>query len=223
MMLFNGDCLDLIKTLDDNSVDCIICDPPYFIGMTHNGQKGVFGDLTIMKPFFESLFSEFKRVIKKDGCIYFFCDWRSYAFHYPIFDKILNVKNLLVWNKHGKPLPNDYGRGHEFIIFSGKTKESHSTNVINGIKSFNCFSKAEKNSNGEKVHPTQKPVELINKFILDSTEPGDTVLDCFMGSGTTGVSSIRNGRNFIGFELDEHYFEIAQKRISAEEINVKNI
>jgi DNA modification methylase len=83
--------------------------------------------------------------------------------------------------------------------------------VLTGIKSFNGGAKA---TNGEKVHPTQKPVELIEKLILDSTQPGMTVLDPMMGSGTTGVACVKTGRNFIGFELDENYFEIASRRIA---------
>lgn len=63
------------------------------------------------------------------------------------------------------------------------------------------------------MHPTQKPVELIEKLILDSTKPGDTVLDCFMGSGTTAVAALKNGRNFYGFELQQKYVDIANKRI----------
>ncbi len=73
--ILNGDCFELIKKLPDASVDAIITDPPYFLGMTHNGAKGSFNDLTICKPFYELLFSEYKRVLKPDSCIYFFTDW----------------------------------------------------------------------------------------------------------------------------------------------------
>ncbi|WP_024466881.1 DNA-methyltransferase, partial [Treponema pedis] len=65
----------------------------------------------------------------------------------------------------------------------------------------------------EKLHPTQKPVELIEKFIIDSTNEGDTVLDTFMGSGTTGVACIDTNRRFIGMEIDLGYFNIAEKRL----------
>lgn len=78
-----------------------------------------------------------------------------------------------------------------------------------------AFSSGAKSTNGEKVHPTQKPVEIIEKMIQDSTEPGGVVLDTFMGSGTTAVACLRTGRNFIGFELDEGYHAIAQQRIAA--------
>ena len=72
----------------------------------------------------------------------------------------------------------------------------------------------QKKTNGEKVHPTQKPIELMEKFILDSTEKGDTILDTFAGSGTTGVACINTGRKFIGMELDDNYFDIAKQRLA---------
>ena len=74
----------------------------------------------------------------------------------------------------------------------------------------------KKPTNGEKVHPTQKPVEILMKMIEDSSEPAGVVLDTFMGSGSTAVACLKTGRNFIGFELDERYHAIAAQRISAE-------
>lgn len=71
------------------------------------------------------------------------------------------------------------------------------------------------------MHPTQKPVELIARLITDSTQEGDTVLDCFMGSGTTAVAAIRTGRQFVGFELDENYHTIALRRIEQERQQLK--
>ncbi|MGF7108798.1 DNA-methyltransferase [Treponema pedis] len=212
--ILNGDCCQLIKKLPDASVDAIITDPPYFLGMTHNGAKGSFNDLTICKPFYELLFSEYKRVLKPEACIYFFTDWRGYAFYYPIFDTILTAKNCLIWQKLARPILNNYGFGYEMILFSGRTKTADTkglfSNIIQNIKSFN---NGAKKTNGEKLHPTQKPVELIEKFIIDSTNEGDTVLDTFMGSGTTGLACINTNRRFIGMEIDLGYFNIAEKRL----------
>lgn len=208
--LLHGDCLDLLAKIPDGSINSIITDPPYFLGVTHNGQKGVFNDLAICKPFYEKLFNEYKRVLKPDGCVYFFCDWRSYAFYYPLFDKILKAHNLLIWVKHGRPTFCRYGYGNEFIMFSGKIKTARITNVITDINSFN---QGASETNGARLHPAQKPIELMEKFILDSTNEGDTVLDTFAGSGTTGIACIRTGRKFIGMEIDDAYFEIAGKRI----------
>lgn len=210
--LLQGDCIDLLPKIPDGSIDSIITDPPYFLGMTHNGQKGCFNDLAICKPFYQKLFTEYKRVLKPDGCVYFFCDWRSYAFYYPIMNGILGVKNMLVWDKKSGP-GNFYNYQHELILFTTKRNALNvkgSYNIITGILS---FSNGAKKTNGEKIHPTQKPIELIEKFIRDSTDSGDTVLDSFAGSGTTGVACINTGRRFIGIELDDNYFAIAKQRI----------
>ncbi|EFW37153.1 DNA-methyltransferase [Treponema phagedenis] len=208
--LLHGDCLDFLPKIPDESIQSIITDPPYFLGMTHNSQKGCFNDLAICKPFYEKLFKEYKRILKPDGCIYFFCDWRSYAFYYPLLDSVMQVKNLLVWKKHGRPSLNVYGSGHELIMFSGKIKKSYITNIIDDVASFNI---GARKTNGEKIHPTQKPIELMEKFIFDSTDEGDVVLDSFMGSGTTGIACLNTNRRFIGMEIDDNYFNIAKNRL----------
>ena len=210
--LLQGDCIDLLPKIPDGSINSIIPDPPYFLGMTHNGQKGCFNDLAICKPFYQKLFTEYKRVLKPDGCVYFFCDWRSYAFYYPLFDSVLGARNMLVWDKQSGA-GNFYTYQHELVIFTTKRNAfnvKETKNIITGIRS---FSTGAKKTNGEKVHPTQKPIELIEKFILDSTDAGDTVLDSFAGSGTTGVACINTDRKFIGMELDDQYFNIAKQRI----------
>ncbi len=212
MEILKGDCLSLLSKVADSSVKAIITDPPYFLGMTHNGQKGCFGDLAICEPFYEKLFKEFRRVLMEDGCVYFFCDWRGYAFYYPLFDRELGAKNLLVWDKGSGP-GNYYTLEHELVLFSTLNSQwrcKGARNIIRGIASFRC---GAKKTNGEKVHPTQKPVELIEKFVLDSTKENETVLDTFMGSGTTGLACANLGRRFIGMEIDKGYFNIAKTRI----------
>lgn len=212
MKLLQGDCLELMRDIPDGSVDLIVTDPPYFLGMTHNGQKGAFYDLAICRPFYEQLAKEYKRVLKDRGEFYIFTDWRGYAFYYPIFSRELPVKNLIVWDKISGA-GNFYTYAHEFMIYGTMcNKNKKGTNVWRE----KGFSSGAKKTNGDKVHPTQKPVELIEKIILNSSEPGDTVLDTFMGSGTTAVACKRTGRHFIGHEIDKTYFDIAKERIEKE-------
>ena len=221
----NIDCLEGLKEIPDNSVDLIVTDPPYFLSMGHAGDRDnarkimgtsnrTFNDLAIAKPFYAQLFREFRRVLKEDGSFYFFTDWRGYAFYFPIINAELPVRNLIVWDKKSGP-GSYYSFAHELIIFgtaAPKLKNKGGTNVLRMA----AFCSGAKTTNGEKVHPTQKPVELIQKFIEDSTDPGAVVLDTFMGSGTTAVACIRTGRNFIGFELDEKYHAIAMDRVDDE-------
>jgi site-specific DNA-methyltransferase (adenine-specific) len=218
----HGDCLDLIKELPDSSIDCIITDPPYFLGVTHNGQKGTYSDLIIMKPFFESLFFQMERVLKKSGHLYVFCDWRTYPFLYPVAEQYISVKNLLVWYK-GMSGGNQYGFSHEFIIFAAKGNVNMKGE--NTIRHLPGFAAGAKKTNGEKLHPTQKTVEIIEFLMLNSTKEGDVVLDCFLGSGTTAIAAIKNKRNYIGFELQDGYVKLSQDRIdkyAGEEKRIEN-
>ena len=212
--IYNEDCLEGIQKIASASIDTIITDPPYFIGMTHNGKKGNYNDLIIMKPFFDSLFSEFSRVIKENGKVYIFCDWRTYAFYYPLLLKHISVRNMLVWDKISGP-GSSYAFTHELILFAEKD-----TPCMKGSNIFRIpgFSVGAKKTNGEMLHPTQKPVEVIEKLITDSTKEGDLVLDCFMGSGTTAVAAKKLNRNFIGFEIQEKYITISENRLKQVEI-----
>lgn len=219
----NCDCLDGLREIPDKSVDLIVTDPPYFINMGHAGSRDnaqsaqlasnrTFGDLAICKPFFVQLFREYNRVLKDDGAFYWFTDWKGYAFYFPLINAELPVRNLIVWDKKSGP-GSFYSFAHELVVFGtnkSKTKKGVGTNVWR----LSGFTSGAKSTNGDKVHPTQKPWELIAKAIEDSTEPGAVVLDTFMGSGTTAVACIKTGRSFIGFELDEKYHAIAQQRIA---------
>lgn len=153
-------------------------------------------------------------MLKPDGAFYFFTDWRGYAFYFPIMADELPVRNLICWDKLSGP-GSYYTFAHELIIFgtsAAKLKHKGGTNVWR-VK---AFSSGAAKTDGQKVHPTQKPIELIVKAIEDSTDPGAVVLDTFMGSGTTAVACMRTGRNYIGFELSERYHAIAMQRIAAE-------
>lgn len=217
------DCLDGLREVPDQSVDLIVTDPPYFLSMGHAGSKTnaqsvqlnsnrAFNDLAICTPFYRQLFEEFARVLKETGSFYFFTDWRGYAYYFPMINAALPVRNLIVWDKKSGP-GSFYSFAHELIIFGtyrSKTKAGVGSNVWREA----AFSSGARSTDGEKVHPTQKPVALLTRMIEDSTEPGAVVLDTFMGSGTTAVACLKSGRQFIGFELDEQYHAIAQQRIA---------
>ena len=223
----NCDCLEGLAQIPDHSVDLIVTDPPYFLSMGHAGSKTnattsgnsdqlnsnrAFDDLAICTPFYKQLFAEYARVLKEDGSFYFFTDFRGYAYYFPLLNAALPVRNLIVWDKKSGP-GSFYAFAHEFIVFGtykSKTKGGVGTNVWRMAG----FNSGAKSTNGEKQHPSQKPWELIARAIEDSSEPGDVVLDTFMGSGTTAVACIKTGRNYIGFELNETYHAIAQQRIA---------
>jgi site-specific DNA-methyltransferase (adenine-specific) len=208
--LYCGDCLELLPKIPKSSVDAIMVDPPFFQGFNHNGTRSERADLSISKPFFNQFFGNMARVCKEARAVYVFCDWRSNGFYMDIMDNYFPVKNSLVWSKH-PGTGTFYQNSYELILFHCNTaKRLPFSNVITGIKSFGGGAKV---TNGDKVHPTQKPVELLERLITDSTQQGMMILDPMMGSGTTGVACARMNRTFIGMEQQRKYFDIACERI----------
>jgi len=130
--------------------------------------------------------------------------YHAYEIHPPAI--LISKKNWPSIVHKGDVITADFKQYQGFDILMGGSP-CQSLSIVQ--------SKTRQHLDGDKVHPTQKPLELITKMIEDSTEPGGVVLDTFCGSGTTAVACIKTGRNYIGFELDERYHAIAQQRIAA--------
>lgn len=210
--IYNEDCLEGLEKLADNSVDLICTDPPYCVGTTANGLRGNFLDNNLIVPFFKQLFRQWQRVLKDGGHIYINTDWRTYPFLYPIVNQYLTQRNLIVWKKSDYPNTGNWYRfNHEFIIFAtkGKSKREFWAGELDvwNVGLNETFP-------SKRLYPSQKPIELIEKMLKNSSKEGEVVLDCFMGSGTTAVACINTNRHFIGFELDEGFYETAKERIA---------
>lgn len=166
--------------------------------------------IILLDHFFEIYFKELYQVYKSESEIYINTDWRTYPFLYPIMKRYFNIKNLIVWDYEWIKAGSHYRFSHEFIIYAikgnVKRKFSASERDVWRIKPINFTSK--------KLHNAQKPLGLVRKMIMNSSREGDTVLDTFIGSGTTIIACIEMNRNYIGFELDDVYFEISQNRIN---------
>jgi|TARA_R110000787_G_scaffold109808_1_gene218390 site-specific DNA-methyltransferase (adenine-specific) len=212
-----GDCLEVMKTIEDNSIDAIITDPPYKVisgGQTKTANafyKGKWkNDGKIFKhnevDFNENFMSEMFRIMKEQSHIYFFTNFLNLNKFLTLFEKSdFYIHNLLVWEK--KPVVNRwYLKNAEYVIFAKKGKAKSINNK--GSRTVHKFD-VPKN----KTHPTQKPVDLIEYYINNSTNEEDTVLDMFMGSGTTAIACKNTNRNFIGCELDEEFFNVAVARV----------
>ena len=233
MELYNGDCLEVMKTIESGSVDAIICDPPY-------GTTACKWDSVID---FGLMWEQLNRIIKPNGAVVLFgsepfssalrmSNIKNYKYDW-VWDKKnggnpLNAKRqplkvheiISVFNKHNYyPIKEKRGKPRKK---GGLKKQPLLTgNVDLNYTTFNneYYPKSiiEISNAGQKgkQHPTQKPVTLMEYLIKTYTNENETVLDFTMGSGSTGVAAKNTHRNFIGIEQDESYFKIAQERIGA--------
>ena len=231
IQIFCGDCLELMKDIPDGSVDLVVTDPPYLIENTKAGGKSKLAksiqnmndqieNNNLTKGFNERILDELVRVMKKIN-IYIWCNHKQIPMYLDYFVKEKGCSfDVLIWNKsNAMPLFNNkYLTDKEYCLYFRKSAYCNPQ----------CYQDAKTvfyqpiNAKDKKKygHPTIKPLNIIQTLICNSSKEGDTVLDCFMGSGTTGVACVNTGRNFIGIELDPTYFETAKKRL--EEAEVKN-
>jgi DNA modification methylase len=222
------DCVEGMKErVADDSVDCVITDPPYGMSFqsgrkTETTEEGdrvkswpeIEGDETIEDAvgLLKDTLGQVVRVLKDGGHAYIFCDWRGLHEIKPLVNDHLNVKNVLVWDKGSMgigDLENNWGYSHEFVIFA--TNGDRATPLTEATR--NVLEHGRPNRT-DYEHPTMKPVSLLVELVQTSTHPGDRILDPFMGSGTTAVAAIQNDRDYIGFELDEdNYKPVIERRI----------
>lgn len=237
--IYNEDCLEGMKRIDDNSIDCIICDLPY-------GTTSCSWDEIIP---FDKLWEQYNRILKKNGNVVLFS---SGTFTLKVMESnIKNLKYRLIWKKNvptgmssAKYRPMKYfeeicifneGKGtynpimkervgvgkscYKYEHYCGKSNhislekkpKKYDPDFVqpSDVLEFNVVP----NRKG-KIHPTQKPIELIEYLVKMYSNEGDIILDNCMGSGTTAIACINTNRNFVGFELNKEYFDIAIKRIN---------
>lgn len=208
--LILGDCLEVMREMPDNSVDAVITDPPYGINYASNMRKVAFEVMASDDITNAAWLIFMTRLLKTGSALYCFSRWDVLGTWKSLFEFFgLSVKNCLVWDKESYgmgDLQGSYAPSHEMILFASRGRH-----LLRGGRTTDVI--RTKRVHGNRVHPTEKPVELMVEIILKSTDEGDTILDPFMGSGTTGVACVQTGRNFIGIEIDPDYFAIAERRI----------
>ena len=218
--IHNMDCLEGLRMLPDKSIDLVVTDPPYDIqtsgaGIYKQADKQYVKELNFMKDGFSpEVLDELCRVLKKIN-IYIFCSQKQII---PLLDYFVKGKkcnyNLLTWHKTN-PVPacgNKYLTDTEFILFF----REKGVKIYGNFNSKFTYYVTPLNQRDKKRygHPTVKPLEMIQNFVINSSLEDMIVLDPFMGSGTTAVACIKTNRKYIGFELSEEYCKIAEKRIS---------
>jgi len=208
IQLMHGDCLELMTGIPDGSVDMVLADIPYGeVNRASNGLRNLDKGIADVETFpLDVAIEESVRVCH--GSIYIFCGTEQVSEIRRTLVYLGLSTRLCIWEKTNPSPMNGQSiwlSSIECCVF-GKKKGA----VFNE----HCKSSVWRNPCARgKLHPTMKPVALMERLVTASTNPGGTVLDFTMGSGTTGVACVNTGRNFIGIERDDKYFAIAKERI----------
>lgn len=239
--LQQGDCLELMKEVEDKSVDLILCDLPY--GTTHFKWDSIIP--------FDKLWEQYERVIKDNGAIVLFgaepfstklrmsnmklyrYDWIWEKSRSTLFlmahKRPLNKHELIsVFYKHLPKYNPQMSKGEPYKIKGGKARKGSGfqsgnlkyLDMVNDGVRFPTTILNFPNQNNKRFHPTEKPLNILEYLIKTYTDESDVVLDNCMGSGSTGVACVNTNRQFIGMELNQKYFDIAKKRVEEAEENM---
>lgn len=237
--IYHGDCLEVMKKWPDNYIDLVVTDPPYAINYQayRTGRGNIINDNTT--DWIEAFVFQTTRILKKGSHFYCFVDPEmSGYFTVAMIKHGLKIRNFLTIPRAVKGNGGDriFQQQFEFCIFAtkGNKNEGRKFNQTKILKPSEGYLKdkrysakewlyrlpdnwywvkASEHNSKNKLHPTQKTVEVFQNMIQLSSNEGDIVLDPFMGSGSTGVAALKENRRFIGIELDEKYFQIAKERI----------
>ena len=241
--IINGDSIEKLKTIPDETFDLIFADPPYNLQLKKqlsrpdrskvdavNDTWDQFDSFKSYDLFTIKWLKECKRILKKNGSIWVIGSYHNiFRVGSIIQDLGFWILNDVIWNKNN-PMPNFRGtrftNAHETLIWASKNENSKYTFNYQSLKCLNddlqmrstwslpiCNGKERLKNKGVKVHSTQKPESLLHRIILASTNKSDLILDPFLGSGTTAVVSKKLGRNFFGIEKEKNYYDAAFKRI----------
>jgi DNA modification methylase len=250
--IHQGNCIELLKKIPDNSVDLIFADPPYNLQLNNelyrpnqtkvdavNDSWDKFESKEEYDEFTTLWMKECHRVLKHTGSFWVIGTYHNiFRVGSILQDLGFWILNDIIWVKTN-PMPNFKGtrfnNAHETLIWASKSKTSKYTFHYHSMKVMNddlqmrsdwlipiCQGEERIRINGQKAHSTQKPLELLYRVIISSSNPGDIILDPFSGSGTTAAAAKRLGRNFIAFDREEFYVQVANERV--ENINpIENV
>jgi len=246
--ILNGNSLEELKKIPDKTFDLVFADPPYNLqigeklnrpdnskvdGVNDGWDK--FKNFKDYDNFCKNWLSECKRVLKDNGSIWVIGSYHNiFRLGYILQNLDYWILNDVIWKKNN-PMPNFKGtrftNAHETLIWASKLKRSKYTFNYQSLKCLNddlqmrsdwtfpiCSGKERLKKNGKKIHSTQKPEALLHRIILATTNKGDTILDPFLGTGTTAVVAKKLGRKYFGIEKDKEYFKAANERINAAKV-----
>jgi len=202
--------MNTMGRMENKFIDLIVTDPPYGMNFRSNHRAERYGNIhwDDNLDWVNDFCAEANRVLKGNSHLYMFCSFHNVDIFKQALERYFTIKNILIWEKNNTSmgdLKGDYAPKYEMILFATKGRR-----LLNGGRDPNMVKFAR---TGNKLHPTQKPVELISYLVNKSSKENDIVYDPFMGSGTTAEAAYDSKRNYIGSEIDETYYEISLTRI----------
>jgi len=214
--LYNNDCMEIMPTLPSASVDIILVDPSYsyptnqFRPEARIAQR-TFGEFSTHRYFFKQYIAECRRILKSDGDLFIFCDETFYAVLYPLLYENFYQTKMVIWNKKRIGMGGIWRRQFELIIHSylqPKKERSGDADILDDMVECNPV------PSKDRLHFSEKPVELLKKLITKTGKKSGVVMDTFMGSGSTRQAAKELGFDFIGVEVSEQQFALAEKRLT---------
>lgn len=209
--LIYDDCLEVMKSIPNESIDLIVTDPPYLINYKSHWcySKVITGDSDY--DLIEKSIHEMYRVLKNNAAAYVFCSPKKIDYFMRCCkDSGFAIKNSIIWVKNNwtsGDLKASYGQQYEVILLLNKGRKYINGKRLTDVWFFNRVSFQH------QFHQNEKPVKLLEQCILKHSDEGNIILDPFMGSGSVGVACLNTNRRFIGIEKDEKYYEIAKERV----------
>lgn len=205
------------KVLEGRKVDAVFTDPPYAIYGSSTGLAAEVADDKMVRPFFRDIVRQAAHALKPFGHAYVCCDWRSWASWWEVAKGTgVAPKNMIVWDKGGAGLGNNYANTHELVFFGAAIpKRVRMTVDVAGqrpVLDSNLWRIPRVPAGEERVHNAQKPVELVARAVRNSTEQGERVLDLFAGSGTTLIACEQEERRGLAVEIDPAWCDVVVAR-----------
>lgn len=223
--LYLGDCLEVMAGLPEGSVAAVVTDPPYCSGARTSADLASRGGMSRGKKWAAKPLPNDRMTVtgfmwlmrqvcllslgslQPGGSVLSFIDWRQYPTLYGVMESAnLRVQGMVVWDKKSMALGNGFRNQHELIIHAANGTPNIFHRGTPNVLQVPRLGKSD-------LHPTEKPFALIEKLLQVISNTAQTILDPFMGSGTTGVACANLGRKFIGVEMEPKYFDIACRRI----------
>jgi len=209
--LLNGDCLDLLDDLQENSVDIIYTDPPYIPpqhSSTLTKYKKTLSEMGILENFYKRFIEKIDRVLKDDGILIIYCNSDSYPMFYIHLYPYVKKMRCFIWDKISCSLGYTFRHQHEMILCGERMNMKCIKCGTGDIFKYKVV-KAK-----DKDHPAQKPIDLHKHILQNIIGENKVVLDPFMGTGSIGIACKELECDYIGMELEPEYFKIANDKLN---------